>query len=75
MKIEHVTSKHQLPPTRDLHERIQLHLDGLDPNKLGRPTSSAKVTIVPVGPVTQRTVLGCNVIDLAAFACSIQHTQ
>jgi hypothetical protein len=44
------------------------HLQGLLSNKLGRPISSGKITVVPVGPITHLMVLDASAKALAAFS-------
>jgi hypothetical protein len=45
------------------------YLLGLGSNMLGRPISSENVTVVPVGPIINRTVLDAIVKALAALSC------
>lgn len=44
------------------------YLQGLLSNKLGRPISSGKITVVPVGPITHLMVLDASAKALAAFS-------
>jgi hypothetical protein len=49
---------------------VNLYLHGTELNMRGRPMSSEKITVVPVGPMTHLTVFGPIASALAAFACT-----
>lgn len=51
-----------------LRSKIRFYLQGTELNMFGRPISSEKIAIVPLGPKIHLTVFDASVLDLAALS-------